>query len=647
MIEYEESPSEYLKRIGVKTSKVGHNEVRFKCPACDDDEGFSFNTSSGLWVCMRASCGERGNLFRLKVLRGDAYEASSAIPRHEPIDEPPPLKMAFSGGHGEPGSVIDGWVKALESEPSAAAARSYLESRGFCVGSGVAKRARLGWVESLPGENAQERPRPVTRRPSRPGRQQAEQSPQSEPGWITIPYPSLDGSFDDAGMVKLRAVPPERTDKKGKPIRYRRIAGGTTTLYAPLGVDWRKPMLLCGGELDALSTLEALGEGGDLSGLEFSVVSPSSESSWGALADVVDKLHDDVVVVFDSDDAGVAAADRAAASIGRWRCRIGHWPDGVKDANEALVAGKLDYFSVVGVVQNARSTVSQGIAPSTVFEDRVIARIRRQGAEGWSTPWHSLDKLLGGGLVPGDTTVVTGHTGAGKSLVASQVALEFVARSQRVWFAPFELGVDGQLERCVWQLRGRDPREMVDYDIRQAIRELDRILWFDHYGAIETDAFAETLTYVVRRLDVDLIVLDHRDFMLRRGDRERWNKADELAMAIVKGVQDSTAHCLLVVHPSKPSSAKKDRDDWIPQLGDAKGHSDIYQDVSNYMAVYRPRSTDRSERPGPDGCYDSAIVVEKVRNPRGGEGTVQLRFDKVAQRYYDAVGRGIDEVSRR
>ena len=72
-------------------------------------------------------------------------------------------------------------------------------------------------------------------------------------------------------------------------------------------------------------------------------------------------------------------------------------------------------------------------------------------------------------------------------------------------------------------------------------------------------------------------------------------------------------------------------------MGDLKGHSDASQDVHNFLSMYRPRSSDRGDGAGPDGLYDAGVVVMKCRDNRGGEGTVELRYDKDAMRFLDPV----------
>lgn len=637
---------QYVSDLPFRPSKVGRREVRFPCPECNDDEGFSMSLDSGLWVCMRASCGARGNLHQLKLARNDVYPVENEV---DVVSEIEALQLDAQLGFEREENQVKAWRLSLLNSGDAQQARDYLERRGLGATSKVASLAWLGWASSPPGgATASSGPR---KRWTRPGSSESpEPATVSSPGLIVIPY--LEPGQDEPSMVKLRYVPPEPVDPKGRPKRYARIAGGSTSLYAPLGLHGDRPVLMVGGELDALSVLQALlSSGMTKDEIPFDVIAPTSESSWSAAAARLDELELDrivqqkegseegkevkldIIIAFDNDDAGRTAAQKAAAAIGRWRCRIAEWPNDHKDANDVLVAGGLDLFSIQAMIDEAESVAAKGIAPTSAFEERVVSWVYREGASGWSTGLPELDDKMGGGLRPGEITILTGHTGAGKSIFSSQIALEFRSRGQRVWWHPAELGVEDQISRCVYQMSGQEARTLPLLELRRYVQELTGIWWLDHYGNIEVDAYLETLRYVVHRLSVDLILIDHRDYLIKRGGKDRWEQLDDLFARVVKLIQSSHAHCILVAHPAAPPRGY-DRDDWAPQMGDLKGHSDASQDTHNFWSLYRPRSTDRSEKPE-KGLYKAGLVVCKCRNTAGDEGMVHLNFDKRRQLYRD------------
>jgi circadian clock protein KaiC len=81
-------------------------------------------------------------------------------------------------------------------------------------------------------------------------------------------------------------------------------------------------------------------------------------------------------------------------------------------------------------------------------------------SERLSTGVPGLDELMGGGLFAGSTTLVVGMTGAGKTTMALQFALEGMRRGERVVYVNFQEN-PAQLRRAITNLGG-DPDGLRD-----------------------------------------------------------------------------------------------------------------------------------------------------------------------------------------
>jgi circadian clock protein KaiC len=75
-----------------------------------------------------------------------------------------------------------------------------------------------------------------------------------------------------------------------------------------------------------------------------------------------------------------------------------------------------------------------------------------------------LDELMGGGLIAGSTTLVIGMTGAGKTTIALQFALEGVRRGEETLYVNFQEN-PAQLRRSISNL-GSDPNEVANKGFR-------------------------------------------------------------------------------------------------------------------------------------------------------------------------------------
>ncbi len=121
---------------------------------------------------------------------------------------------------------------------------------------------------------------------------------------------------------------------------------------------------------------------------------------------------------------------------------------------------------------------------------------------------------------------------------------------------------------------------------------LDRLdalpIWvFTRYGGCDTEALRNTLLYAHRRLDVELVVLDHLHMAIEDTKEER--QAIDVMMKMLAQVAVETGmHVIIVAHPSKVGSIQdKDRDNRIIQLGDLKG--------SRRRSVVFPKASGASE----------------------------------------------------
>lgn len=601
----------YLTRRGVALKRApGGDEYVLPCPKCNESSDCSINSTTGLWHCFRASCGAGGNLYQLQVAYGDAYAAGGAQevarsvyrPARRPVK--PPEEIAG-------GDDWRSWATALASDPRAQVARDYLASR--CLTEATLEVGRIGWRPS-PDRLVGEAPN----------------------GVIAIPI-FREPSDDSPAMVKLRWVPPEPIDpRKGKPMRYQRIKGGTDALFAPLGLKpGSEPVLVCGGELDALSALQALSAINE----SMQVVAPTTgEGSW--TDELLEQLSgcEDIVIALDNDPPGRKAAEKLALQLGRHRCRIATW--GKKDANATLVAGELDAFDVLTMIGAAAATGSEGVVSIGALADRLVAELFGAGSPaGKSTGILALDRVVGG-IRSGEVIVLTGETGTGKTTFATQLGLYRASCGDRVLWCPFEIGSTAQAELLAWQYLGRDPHVAGEVETRRALAKLEstcRVL--DHYGAVDQDKLESTLRYACGRAGVDLVIIDHLDYAAGFGAGQ-WDRHDSLIAMLQRLVLEMSIAMIVVKHPDKGGGkqqqawgSRRSSDERVVQMGDLKGRSTARQDFANVWSLWRPRDLDRKSTVDADGTSEAGIVILKNRSRRGTEDTVPLRYNTATVSY--------------
>jgi hypothetical protein len=189
---------------------------------------------------------------------------------------------------------------------------------------------------------------------------------------------------------------------------------------------------------------------------------------------------------------------------------------------------------------------------------------------------------------------------------------------------------------------GCDPRTRTRHEVRRrGLEQLGDGLYVSQTAEkFDPAMFVETLRYCIHTLDVEFVVLDHVSFALER-DGDRWLRQNALILDIQLAIQASRAHMLLVAHPRKVQPIRgQGRDDIVVQMSDLKGQSEIYQDLANFLSLYRPRTDNRESFIDEEtGHHKAALIVGKCRDEDGTEGAIELIYDKGAGRYYEAAQR--------
>jgi len=553
----------YLTRAGIAVRRSGGDQLVMSCPACGKEGKAYVHRITWLWDCK--VCGAKGNEITLKRSMGHLPTLptkAATDTRPGMISRTPPDKWKAA-------------AKALWTSEKAQEAVGWLSGRG--LSEEVLRGASVGWVAAVG--------RTVGR--------------ATGPGWVSLP---------GGEGAKCRALDPD------SPTRY--MMQGSPGLYAPFGIE-PTTLVICGGEIDALSWAEA--------GHRNVVSSMVGEGAWKDEWTVLLSECDDIVVVYDEDTAGQEGAAKLAGKLGRHRARIGHYPDGSSDANEALVAGLLDPATIIAA---AGHIVYEGITTVEAAGKAYLEQLRNKvGIKGRATGWQDLDRLLGGWR-DGELTLVTGDTGCGKTTMASQAGLYQAEHGTGVLYCPFELGPVRQVGKWCRQMLEGPP---IDMDIEHSERVVRRMgtlpLWmYQHRGPLDAEVLRAVLLYSIHRLGCTFIVLDHLHFVVLDGRGERAH-IDQLMKVCAEVVVDTGAHILALAHPAK--MARDQGDNAIVQANDLKGSSGLKQIADNVLSVWRPRKKDRGDVVDEGGLGASVIYVLKCRSEYGQEGAVALIYDPV------------------
>ena len=670
--------SEYLRsrqdafgqRIGKETHHIGGLQYVAMCPFCGKARKLYVAAQTGLWDCK--SCAEKGNLTTLKRRLGDIRELKG--PRGQSL-ETPPLKVDTTGIARGDGKQKPYYLPPLSadtaqefhrrlmarSDQEAERVWDWLVARCLtrdvvaefvlgvaqieCAGDSKVKEGEEKGVGGAGGRLTGGRRGRVAGRDHVKGGEGADGRCELCGGNPRVTYCVLP-IFEDGKLTdwKWRAVPPW-------PKGWRRAPGARSVLYHTDQLDLEPredgevpPVILVEGEWDVMA-MRVMGYA--------NVTTVPTGAGARLRDDWADKLAraTQVFVCYDQDRAGRDGAVRIVEELGRHRCWLVELPtkdrEGnpilgangkqVKDANDFLVSGM--QHLVADAFDGAKDCRPDMIVRSDRYYEEIQRDIRDPSVHrGLSTGWAAMD-MLWGGIRPAEMTILTGHSGTGKTTWSTMLALNLVESGIPGVVFPSESRVKPGVRKCLRAIHGADLAGTTDDQYWRACSRLDELplYWLDHWGQLPFLTLKETIRYSVARLGIEWALLDHLGyFVTREGeDRDRWEAQERVLKSLLDLCAGLNLHIIVVAHPKSTEGDETTR----IQMTHLKGGSEVWQCADNIISLHLPRTKSRREKKGKDGepAKEGAFVsVLKNRSETAGrEGEVWLDFDRQSGRFRD------------
>jgi len=446
---------------------------------------------------------------------------------------------------------------------------------------------------------------------------------EDERGNIVFPFLRPDGSL---AMIKRRAP-----EEGAKPVP-------TEAECEPILFGWQavpddaREVVICEGEIDALSWYDygrpalsvPYGGGG---GAKQKWI----ESEYDQL-DRFERIH----LALDMDGPGEEGALEIANRLGRHRCLRVKMPR--KDANACLVDG-VSRVDMDAALASAAWFDVAGLRLPAGFVDKVTRLLwpREGDRVGYRTPYGKLgNRLL---FRPGELTIWTGDSGAGKTQILNDCVVDWIAQGGRTCLSSLEMHPAFTLTRMCRQIVGseRPTEEAIDAALHWADEGL---LIYELMGKQKLEDMLAMFDYARARHGCDLFVIDS---LMRLGvASDDYNSQEAVIFRIVDWAMANAVHVHLVAH-----ARKGERERGAPTIEDIKGAMELGANAFNIVSVWRDRRhedavaalANKDPAEAAKLAQEKPGVVLNVRKQRNGdfEGKIGLWFDQRTYRYRSSV----------
>lgn len=409
-----------------------------------------------------------------------------------------------------------------------------------------------------------------------------------------------------------------RTRDKQFPWKNRKSFTG---LYGQwLWRDGGKMVTITEGEIDALSVSQAQNNKWPVASLP-----DGAGAAAKAIKEALPWLQkfDKIVLFFDNDQPGRDAVDVAKKLLPPGKCFIAFTPEGFKDPNDLLVAGRSK--AIIDAIYGAKVYRPDGIVSGV----DVMKRIRNRPVE-TSYPFPDymdiLNQKTGGGLRLSELSTWTSGTGMGKTTIIKALQYHFFETTDLNQalihleepledtaddLISFDVGRRFQVEQA------SDFRDTDEFNV--AAKKLfeaedtegnNRFQLYDAFGSLEEDNLYDIIRYMAVSLGCKIVWLDHLSILVSEapGDDER-KRIDSIMHNLKSLTIELGIHIGLISHLRKPSgNGKSFEEGAVPSLDDLRGSGGIKQLSNNVFAISRDQQAESAS-----ARNTSALTVLKCR----------------------------------
>lgn len=440
-------------------------------------------------------------------------------------------------------------------------------------------------------------------------------------------------------MVKYR--PAKTIDKSSKTPKTWCQSGADTAplLFNMNRVNTSKPLLICEGETDCASAIEA----GYLNTVSVPLGANNLhwiEENW----DWLDEFES-IIIWSDNDAAGQKMRKDCIYRLGTWRTKYIVTPnyfektDGkripLKDVNDCLQIGGKEF--VLKLISDAKDVPVKSVVDYSDIEELDISQM-----DGVVTGIKPLDNELLK-IFYGTLTVLSGRPGSGKTSIIDQTiartidagnpvflfSKEMPERMSANWFNTIIAGRRNMEERTT-----KDGRKyyIVPSSTQKKMQSFysKKLLIYKDDEPNDVDSVLKSAEECVRKYGAKLIVLDNLMMLdLQCNESDKNTAQTNLINALIKFASKFNVAVVLIAHPKKTADSNSDI-----EMYDISGSSNIINLAMRSIGLRRVSKKEKEDPKSKWGKYDVVLTVIKDRLLGKADFQMGLWYDLTSRRFY-------------
>ena len=440
-------------------------------------------------------------------------------------------------------------------------------------------------------------------------------------------------------MVKYR--PSHSVDKSSGMAKTwcQKDADTSPLLFNMNRVNTTKPLLICEGEIDCASVIDA--------GYTNTVSVPLGAGNLHWIEENWDWLNtfDSIIIWADNDEPGIKMRKECIYRLGTWRTKYIVTPDyyekedgrriPTKDANDCLQVGGKEY--VMSLISEAKDVPVTSVVDYSDLEELDISKM-----DGVKTGIKPLDKELNK-LYYGTLTILSGRPAAGKTSLIDQTIARTIDNGDPVFLFSKELPerlsanwfntiIAGRRNMVQKQNMDGEKYYVVPYSTQKTMQSFysKKLFIYKDDEPNDYESVLKSAEECVRKFGCKLIVLDNLMMLdLKCNESEKNTAQTNLINLLIKFSVKFNVAVVLIAHPRKTQDSNSDI-----EMYDIAGSSNIINLAMRSIGLRRVSKKEKED----DKCkwknYDVVLTVMKDRMFGKSDVQIGLWYDLVSRRFY-------------